>query len=158
MANFCELDDNNIVVRIIRIANDSMLDENGNESETLGIQECVRLTGGGRWVQTSINTHQGVHFNWESNKPDGGTPFRGNFGNVGYAYYEDKDVFAPAERPIDVPEWFELNVGGYWSCPIGLNPETGLPLTPEQWDFLEVAYSMPQFTPNPDWEPGPITG
>lgn len=132
MANFCELDENNIVLRVIRIANDAMIDADGNESEQLGIEECVRLIGGGRWVQTSINTHQGVHFNWDTNKPDGGKPLRGNFGNVGDTYYEDVDVFMP---PKPQP-WLEPLPNGRWGTTFPLNINTGEPFTHEELEYI----------------------
>lgn len=36
MANFAQLDNNNIVTQIIVIDNDDILDTNGNESESIG--------------------------------------------------------------------------------------------------------------------------
>lgn len=40
----------------------------------------------GAWVQTSYNTHGGVHAN-------GGTPLRGNYAGIGYTYDSINDVF-----------------------------------------------------------------
>jgi len=55
MAHFAELDNNNIVKRVIVVHNNELLDESGNESEQKGIDFCNNLFGG-RWVQTSYNS------------------------------------------------------------------------------------------------------
>lgn len=54
MANFAELDDNNIVKQVVVVHNNELLDESGNESEQKGIVFCTNLFGG-RWIQTSYN-------------------------------------------------------------------------------------------------------
>lgn len=40
------------------------------------------------WVQTSYNTHGGVHAN-------GGTPFRKNYAGIGFTYDSVRDAFIP---------------------------------------------------------------
>jgi hypothetical protein len=150
MAHFALLDDNGIVQNIVLVSNEDLVDENGEESEATGIAFCERVIGPGPWVQTSRNTRYGVHLDPDTFEPDGGVPLRANFAEIGYKYYAELDIFAPAERPFDVPEWFELNLDGYWSCPVGLDPDTGQPLTPEQWEFLEVVFSQPTAVLNPD--------
>jgi len=40
------------------------------------------------WVQTSYNTHGGVHTN-------GGTPLRKNYAGIGYTYDPARDAFIP---------------------------------------------------------------
>ena len=49
----------------------------------------------GQWVQTSYNTHGGVHAN-------GGTPLRKNYAGIGYTYDAQRDAFIP---PRPAPEW-----------------------------------------------------
>ena len=49
----------------------------------------------GTWIQTSYNTHAGVHSN-------GGTPLRGNYAGIGYTYDSINDVFYP-QQPF--PSW-----------------------------------------------------
>jgi len=49
----------------------------------------------GQWIQTSYNTHGGVHAN-------GGTPLRKNYAGVGYTYDAQRDAFIP---PQPAPEW-----------------------------------------------------
>ena len=57
MAHFAELDENNIVKRVIVVNNSDCCNENGEEKEEIGIAFCERLFGGGRWVQTSYNNN-----------------------------------------------------------------------------------------------------
>jgi len=75
MAHFAELDENNIVQRVIVVHNNELLDENQNESEQKGIDFCVAHYGG-RWVQTSYNAN-----------------FRGIYAGGGCIYDEALDVF-----------------------------------------------------------------
>lgn len=42
------------------------------------------------WVQTSYNTHGGVHAN-------GGTPLRKNYAGIGYTYDAQRDAFIPPQ-------------------------------------------------------------
>ena len=46
MAHFAELDDNNVVIRVIVVSNDDTKDENGVENEEVGKAFCNRLLGG----------------------------------------------------------------------------------------------------------------
>ena len=54
MAHFAELDNNNIVKQVIKIENEVMLDADGVEQESIGIEFCTGILGG-KWVQTSYN-------------------------------------------------------------------------------------------------------
>lgn len=56
MAHFAELDENNVVLRVIVVANKDTSDENGVEQESIGIAFCQNLLGG-RWIQTSYNNN-----------------------------------------------------------------------------------------------------
>lgn len=49
----------------------------------------------GAWIQTSYNTHGGVH-------ATGGTPLRANYAGIGYIYDATHDVFYP---PQPYPSW-----------------------------------------------------
>ena len=70
MAHFAEVDDNNIVLRVLVTDNN---DPAGDE----GYQFLVD-TFGGRWIQTSYNAR-----------------IRGNYAGIGYSYEEDRDIFMP---------------------------------------------------------------
>ena len=51
-------------------------------------KEWCQANLGGEWIQTSYNTHGGVH-------SSGGTPLRKNHAGIGYTYDEDRDAFIP---------------------------------------------------------------
>ena len=82
MAHFAELDNNNIVLRVIVVDNNDILDENGNESEEVGINFCTQLLGG-IWKQTSYND-----------------TFRKNYAGIGFTYDNERDAFI-APQPYD---------------------------------------------------------
>lgn len=98
MANWAELDDNNIVLRVV-------VTSNSDEDE--GYQWLVDNLGG-RWMKTSWNTFANQH-------DAGGIPFRGNFASIGYIYDEELDVFYPP-KPFD--SWI-LDMNTYqWIAPV----------------------------------------
>lgn len=113
MAHFAELDDSNIVQRVIVVADDNCLDESGNESEAVGVQFCVDLFGG-TWKQTSFNTDGGTH-------NDGGTPFRKNYAGVGDTYDSGRDAFYVTQP---APSWTLNETTCKWSAPIAA-PDDG---------------------------------
>ena len=77
MAHFSELDQNSIVLRVIVVSNDMLLDENGTESEAVGIAFCHSLFGVDTiWKQTSYNAN-----------------FRKNYAGIGYVYDAARDAF-----------------------------------------------------------------
>lgn len=45
-------------------------------------------TSPGQWIQTSYNTHGGVH-------DLGGKPLRKNYAGIGYSYDPERDAFIP---------------------------------------------------------------
>lgn len=85
MAHFAELDDNNIVLRVVVVSNADLLDNNGVEQEALGIAVCQQQLGG-RWVQTSYNGN-----------------FRGKYAGIGMRYDEVLDEFVTIEQPTEEP-------------------------------------------------------
>ncbi len=92
MAHFAQIK-NNIVTQVIVIDNNDILDEQGNESEDIGIQFCINLLSGA-WKQTSYNTNSGEH-------PQG-NPFRKNYAGIGMTYDSTRDAFIP---PQPFPSW-----------------------------------------------------
>lgn len=100
MAHFAEIDENNVVTRVIVVSNAITTDENGVESEALGIAFCQSLLGANtRWVQTSYNGN-----------------FRVRYAGIGYTYDAARDAFIP---PQPAPDWMfdEASLG--W-----IEPET----------------------------------
>ena len=70
MAHFAEIDENNIVLRVVVVDDDVIRDADGRHNELLGQQYCNRILDG-KWVQTSYNA-----------------TFRVRFAGVGYRYDE----------------------------------------------------------------------
>ena len=62
----------------------------------------------GTWIQTSYNTHGGVH-------ALGGTPLRKNFAGVGFTYDANKDAFIP---PQPYASWTLNETTCLWDCPL----------------------------------------
>lgn len=67
----------------------------------------------GEWIQTSYNTRGGVHYGQDGN-PDGGVALRGNFGDVGYFYDAQHDVF---HSPALYPSWVLNQTTWLWEPP-----------------------------------------
>ena len=119
MAHFAKLDDNNVVVSVIVVSNDSILDEHGNESETIGINFCKNLLGQDTlWKQTSYNGR-----------------FRKHYAAIG-SYYDPKlDAFI---SPKPYPSWL-LNVDtAVWEAPV-LYPADGKDY---QWDETALSWIL----------------
>jgi hypothetical protein len=104
MAHFAQLDDNNIVVRILLVSNDKIIDSNGVESEELGIEICKKIIGlHTKWKQTSYN-----------NK------IRVRFACVGFVYNEEFDAFIP---PKPFNSWILDETEMNWISPLGKQPK-----------------------------------
>ena len=88
----------------------------------------------GEWIQTSYNTHGGVH-------SLGGTPLRKNYAGIGYSYDRTKDAFIP---PKPFPSWILDDTTCLWKSPIDM-PSTTLATTQYYyWD--EAAYQADNST------------
>ena len=88
MAHFAELDENNIVTRVIVAEQDFINSGAVGESSN--------------WVQTSYNTRGGIHYTPNSNEPDDGIALRKNYAGTGFTYDSDRDAFY-SEQPY--PSW-----------------------------------------------------
>jgi hypothetical protein len=98
MAHFAQLE-NNIVTKVIVVANQDILDENGQESEQKGIDFCSNLLGG-TWKQTSYNGN-----------------IRKNYAGVGYTYDEGRDAFI-APKPF--ASWLLNETTAQWKAPVDM--------------------------------------
>lgn len=96
MAHFAELDENNVVKRVIVVDNKDTADANGNEVESIGVAFCQKLLGG-NWRQTSYNGNM-----------------RKNYAGIGYAYRADIDAFV---APQPYPSWV-LDADAKWQAPV----------------------------------------
>ena len=102
MAHFAEIDENNVVTRVLVVSDDQQ--DRGHDflSQDLGL--------GGTWLKTSYNTIAGEHKN-------GGTPFRKNYAGIGFTYDADRDAFIPP-KPFD--SWLLDENKCIWEAPIGM--------------------------------------
>lgn len=96
MAHFARIE-NLIVTDVIFVSNENINDENGSESETVGIQFCNSLIAGD-WIQTSYNGN-----------------IRKNFAGIGYTYDSERDAFIP---PKLYHSWTLNEQTCQWEAPI----------------------------------------
>ena len=69
----------------------------------------------GDWIQTSYNTKGGIHYDSETNEPDGGEALRYNYAFINCHYDEDTDAFY---SPKPYSSW-TLNTETYlWEAPV----------------------------------------
>lgn len=85
-------------------------------------------TSPGKWIQTSYNTHAGVH-------SQGGTPLRKNFAGIGFTYDKTRDAFIP---PKPYPSWLLNDDTCQWDPPVAYPEDEGLHVWNEEtqsWDL-----------------------
>jgi len=105
LAHFAQLNEENIVTQVIVVANQDTADQDGVESEAVGIAFCTSLLGG-NWKQTSYNGN-----------------IRKNYAGIGYKYDATLDAFIPpqpfASWTLDeaLEEWLDKQFTkfGRWS-------------------------------------------
>ena len=102
MAHFAEIDQNNIVLRVLVVGDDQ--EHRGQEfmADDIGL--------GGTWIQTSYWTRGNVHYG-EDGEPDGGIALHMNYAGIGYSW--DGTGFAP---PQPYPSW-SLDENYVWQPP-----------------------------------------
>jgi hypothetical protein len=105
MSHFAEVDESNIVLRVLVVPDEQ--EHRGQEfmADDLGL--------GGTWKQTSYNTRGGVH-------KLGGTPFRYNFAGAGSTWDEANGAFY---SPQPYPSW-SLDENYLWQPPTPM-PDDG---------------------------------
>ena len=118
MAHFAELDSNNVVLRVVVVANEELLDENGDEQESLGVAFCEELFGGGTWVQTSYNGN-----------------IRRVYAPVGALYRTDVDAFQTAQP---FPSWVFNDTLWEFEAPVPMPAGDGL----YQWDEETTSWQL----------------
>jgi hypothetical protein len=96
MAHFAEIDENNIVQRVIVVSDNDCGGGIFPQSEQIGRTFCMNLLGG-YWLQTSYNGN-----------------FRVRYAGVGYEYSEQYDAFIPP-KPTEEAVFNEDTLG--WDIP-----------------------------------------
>ena len=100
MAHFAELDENNIVKRVVVVGNDIKTSDGPlgeNDMHVDGEIWCQNFFKGGIWKQTSYNSS-----------------FRKKYAGVGFTYDSVKNVFI---EPQPYTSWI-LNTNNDWQAPI----------------------------------------
>ena len=120
MAHFAQLDENNVVLQVIVVNNSDCLDENGNESEAVGVAFCQSLLGG-NWKQTSYNGNM-----------------RKNYAGIGYQYDSTRDAFIP---PKPYASWVLNETTCLWDAP------TPCPTDDKMYRWDEPTTSWVEVTP-----------
>jgi len=131
MASFAKIGLNSKVIEVMSVHNNVLKDSNGVEQEAIGIDFLTKLTGYPVWIQTSYNTHGGIH-------SSGGTPLRKNHAGIGYTYDEDRDAFIP-KKPFN--SWILNETTCLWNAPV-VKPQDENKYTWNEstltWDIAEV--------------------
>jgi hypothetical protein len=101
MASFAQLDENNIVLSVIKVDNADCGGGEFPDSEKIGQDFIASLGIEGRWIQTSY-----------------GNSFRGITAAIGYYYDEDNDIFVrrATSYPQPFPSWV-LDEANNWIAP-----------------------------------------
>ena len=103
MAHFAEIDQNNVVLRVIVVDNKDTSTPDGAEVESIGVAFCQRLLGG-NWVKTSYNGN-----------------IRKNYAGIGYTYDSGRDAFIP---PKPFNSWVLNENTCQWDAPVAM-PDDG---------------------------------
>ena len=97
MAYFAELDENNVVTRVLSVSNNDCPDP-APANEQQGINFLAGLGLGSNWKQTSYNAN-----------------FRKNYAGIGYAYDAVRDAFIP---PKPFASWVLNETTCNWESPV----------------------------------------
>ena len=95
--------------------------ENGIVTQVIVAEQDFVDTQEGTWVQTSYNTHGGVHHNPQTGELDGGVALRKNYAGIGYVYDSDRDAFY---APQPYPSWTLNESSCIWEAPAPM-PDDG---------------------------------
>ena len=123
MAHFAEINENNIVTKVIVVHNNELTID-GQELEYRGIDFCESLFGHRNWVQTSYNGNM-----------------RYNFAGQGYTWDKDNDAFY---APQPFPSW-SLDENFIWEAPVPY-PEDASEDKIYEWDEDNLTWKVVEIT------------
>jgi len=124
MAHFAELGENNVVLRVIVVANSDTADAEGNEVEAIGAEFCRNLLGG-TWKQTSYNGN-----------------FRKNYAGIGYTFDSVRDAFIP---PKPYNSWVLNETTCLWEAPVAMPADVGQGDPPKMYRWDEDTVNWVEF-------------
>jgi hypothetical protein len=90
----------------------------------------------GDWVQTSYNTHGGIHYNPETGEPseNQSKALRKNYAGIGYTYNRELDAFIP---PKPFASWILDEETCLWNAPIA-KPEGNYTWNEDTLSWIEI--------------------
>lgn len=115
MADFAELDSNNVVIRVLVVADKDASDANNIIQESIGADFCNKVFGG-TWKLTNTDSS-----------------FRKNRASVNYTYDPAKNAFIP---PKPFPSWLLNETTCRWGAPVPYPQDTQL----HSWDEATVSW------------------
>jgi len=111
MAHFAEINNSNVVTRVIVVSNADTSDASGTEKEYIGAAFCERLFGG-TWKQTSYNSN-----------------FRKRYAGIGYEFWANLNTsaaisgaFVPSLQNTAHTSWTMNTSTCQWQSPLGDAP------------------------------------
>ena len=107
MAHWAELDENNVVTRVL-------VGDNNDPAGDEGYQWLVDNLGG-TWVKTSYNAVAGKRRDPETGEITEEAGFRKNYAGIGYTYDSVRDAFIPP-KPFD--SWTLNEDTCIWEAPV----------------------------------------
>jgi hypothetical protein len=111
MAHFAELDNNNIVLRVVVVGNDCVPSDEHIDGETW----CINFFKGGTWKQTSYNNN-----------------FRKQYAGINYTYDAAKNKFI---SPQPYSSW-SLDANDDWQAPVTYPTDTDDGADPVVWEYI----------------------
>lgn len=101
MAYFAKIDENNVVVDIIKASQEFI--------------DSGKVGDPSMWLQASYNTRGGVHYQRDTGTASGFAGLRKNYPGVGYTYDPIRDAFIPP-KPYD--SWVLNEDTCMWMAPV----------------------------------------
>lgn len=126
MAHFAEIDQNNVVVRVVVVDNKDTADASGVEKEHIGAAFLERLLGG-TWKQTSYNANM-----------------RKNYAGIGYTFDAQRDAFIP---PKPFNSWVLNETTCHWEAPVAMPQDAGTGDPPKMYSWNEETVSWQEMAP-----------
>jgi hypothetical protein len=118
MAHFAQIDENNVVTKVLVIEQD--------------VIDTGHFGDPSSFIQTSYNTHGGVH-------SLGGTPLRKNYAGVGYTYDSVRDAFY---APQPYVSWTLNEDTCIWEAPVAMPTDGKFYI----WDESTLSWTEVQLT------------
>ena len=138
MAHFAKINETNEVLTVLYIEDKYVQNDDGVETESVGqaYLEANNNWPANQWIQTSYNTYNNTH-------KLGGTPFRGNYANIGYTWDSENEIFI---RPKPYSSWTKNLTTADWESPAEVQPT----LTTEereageyyQWNDTDLTWDL----------------